>query len=88
MAPGEWDELAGVIGIESPDNIKRRLLALEDDKPFLVWDSGVELIASSTRDLPPDEFANLTPESGGEWVVTDEAGNVVSRFADSNDNDQ
>lgn len=87
MTPGEWDELSEVIQIESPDSMKRRLLALEDDKPFLVCDSGVELIASSSRDLPPDEFADFTPEPGGEWVVTDEAGNVVSRFADWSDND-
>lgn len=87
MTPGEWDELSEVIQIESPDSMKRRLLALEDDKHFLVRDSGVELIASSSRDLPPDEAADCTPEPGGEWVVTDEAGNVVSRFADWSDND-
>jgi hypothetical protein len=86
MTPGEWDELSEVIQIESPDSMKRRLRALEDDKRFLVCDSGVELIASSSRDLPPDEAADFTPEPGGEWVVTDDAGNVVSRFADWSDN--
>ena len=87
MTSGEWDELAEVIGRESPDSIKRRLLALEDDKAFLVCDSGVEIVASSTRHLPPDEFAGFTPGSGGEWFVTDEAGNTISRFADASDND-
>lgn len=87
MTPSGWDELAEVIGRESPDTIKRRLLTLEDDKSFLVCDSGVELFASSTRDLPADEFADFNPGPGGGWVVTDEAGNVVSRFADWRDND-
>lgn len=84
MSPEDWDELSVVIGIESPDRLKRRLLALPDDTPFLVCDSGVELIASTTRDLPPDEF---TPEPGGHWVVTDKAGNILSRLADWTDND-
>ena len=84
MSPKDWDELSVVIGIESPDRLKRRLLALPDDTPFLVCDSGVELIASTTRDLPPDDF---TPEPGGHWVVTDKAGNVVSRLADWTDKD-
>src|SRR6478735_2268332 len=70
MSPNNWDELAVVIGIESPDRLKRRLLALPDDTPFLVCDSGVELIASNTRNLPQDDF---TPEPGGHWVVTDKA---------------
>ncbi|WP_104108420.1 hypothetical protein [Nocardioides sp. 616] len=88
MTPSGWDELAEVIGRESPDSIKRRLLTLEDDKSFLVCDSGVELIASSTRDLPADEFADFNPDPGGQWVVTDKAGNVVSRFADWTDEDR
>lgn len=36
---------------ESPDRLKRRLLALPDDTPFLVCDSGVELIASAPTAL-------------------------------------
>lgn len=87
MTPSGWDELAEVIGRESPDSVKHRLLTLEDDKSFLVCDSGVELIASSTRDLPPDEFADFNSEPGGGWVVTDEAVNVVSRFAEWREND-
>jgi len=84
FSPKDWDELSLVMGIESPDRLKRRLLALLDDTPFLVCDSGVELIASNTRNLPQDDF---TPEPGGHWVVTDKAGNVVSRLADWSDND-
>ena len=51
MSPEDWDELSVVIGIESPDRLKRRLLALPDDTPFLVCDSGVELIASAPTAL-------------------------------------
>ncbi|WP_126688287.1 hypothetical protein [Nocardioides ferulae] len=87
MTPEQWDELSEVVQFESPDSVKRRLLALEDDKPFLVCDSGVELIASSSHDLPPVTFAGFTPEPGGQWVATDETGNVVSRLADWSDND-
>lgn len=80
MTPSGWDELAEVIGRESPDSVKRRHLTLEEDKSFLVCDSGVELIASSTRDLPPDEFADPIPEPGGYWFFTDTAGNEVRLF--------
>ncbi len=79
MTPSGWDELAEVIGRESPDSVKRRLLTLEEGKSFLVCDSGVELIAFSTRDLPADDFAGFTPEPGGHWFFTDKAGNEVNR---------
>ena len=85
MTPDAWEELSEVMGRESPASIKERLLALENDKPFLVCDSGVELIASSTRELPPDDSANFAPEPGGQWIATDRAGNVLSRFADYNE---
>jgi hypothetical protein len=85
MSPNDWDELAEVIGIESPDRLRRRLLALPASTPYLVCDSGVELIASATKDLPPDDF---TPEPGGQWVVTDREGNVISRLADWSDDDR
>lgn len=77
MSPGGWDELAEVIGRETPDSVKHRLLTLEEDKSLLVCDSGVDLIASSTRELPPDDFAELSPEPGGYWFFTDKAGNEV-----------
>ena len=78
MTPEDWEELAGVIGIEDELTIRRRVLELNDDERYLVCDAGVELIASSTRELPLD---GSTPEHGGQWVATDAAGNVVSRFA-------
>ena len=87
LSPDDWEELSEVIGIESPDRLKERLRALEGDKPFLVCDSGVELVASSSRDLPPDEIADFSPGPGGQWVVMDEAGAVVSRLAEWNDDD-
>lgn len=84
MTPNDWDELAEVIGIESPDRLRRRLLALPGNTPYVVCDSGVELIPSATKDLPPDDF---TLEPGGQWVVTDREGNVISRLADWSDDD-
>jgi hypothetical protein len=79
MTPEDWEELAEVIGHESAASLRERLLALEEGKSFLICDGGVELLASSTRELPSDDFK---PNSSGEWVVTDDAGNVMSRFAD------
>ena len=85
MTPSDWDELAVAIGRESPDSVKRRLLTLEEELPFLVCDSGVELIASSTRDLPPDDFADFVREPGGYWCFTDETGNEVRLFPQGDD---
>ncbi len=82
MTPEDWDELSEVIRRESAASVKERLLALEAGEPFLVCDAGVELLSSSTRELPPDDFE---PEPSGQWVVLDEGGNVSSRFADWDD---
>lgn len=47
---------------------------------------GIEVnFASSTRELTPDD--DMTPEPGGQWVVTDDDGNVRSRFADWRDDE-
>lgn len=85
MTPGDWEEMAECIGIENEDSIRQRLLALAANEHFLVCDSGVELVASPTRELSPDD--DVPPEPGGQWVVTDDAANVVSRFADWDGND-
>lgn len=85
MTPSDWDELSEVVGRESPASVKSRLLTLEKDQPYLLCDSGVELIASSTRDLPPDEFADVLPEPGGYWFFTDRAGNEVRLFPRGHD---
>lgn len=82
MTPEDWEELAEVIGVENEDTIKQRFLTLEEGKHFLVCDSGVELIGSPTRELPPDELSVFEPEPGGQWVATDAEGNPDSRFAD------
>lgn len=85
MTRDDWEEMAGVIGAESPETVKRHLLALAEDEHFLVCDAGVELVPSPTRELPPDPLDDFVPEPGGEWVATDAEGNVVSRFAESDD---
>ena len=48
-------------------------------------DAGVELIASSLRDLPPDEAANFTSQPGGHWFFTDKAGTEVRLFDRTDD---
>ena len=83
----DWDEMADNIGKESPDSVRTHLMTLADDEHFLVADSGVELVPSPTRAVPPDPLDGFVPEPGGQWVATDGAGNVVSRFADWNDVD-
>lgn len=85
ITPEEWDEMAEVIGAETAESVRARILALEAETPFLVSDMGVELVASSTRELTPDD--DMTPEPGGQWVVTDDAGNIRSRFADWSDDE-
>lgn len=82
MTRDEWEELATVICRETPDSVRDLVLALAPDQPFLVCDGGVELLPSSTRELPPDPLDDFVPEPGGQWYTTDEAGNVTSRFAD------
>lgn len=82
MTRDDWDTLAFVIGRETVRSVKDRVLALSEDQPFLVCDGGVELVPAATRELPPDPLADFVPEPGGQWVTTDEAGNVTSRFAD------
>jgi hypothetical protein len=82
-SPAEWGEYAGSIwGVDDPaaTDIGRRVSELPPDQPFLVYDGG-DWLPSTTRDLPdPDD--DVEPEPGGEWVVLDTEGNVVSRYAD------
>ena len=71
MTPDDWEELAWVIQGVTPETLRERILGLAEDEPFLVCDSGVELIASRTRDLPPDPLADVRPGPGGRWVAAD-----------------
>jgi hypothetical protein len=85
MTPDDWEELAWVIRGVSPETLQDRILALPDDVPFLVCDSGVELVASQTRELPSDSLDDFRPEPGGRWVVTDGVGHVLSEFGKDQD---
>ena len=82
MTRGDWEEMAEVIGAESPETVQRHLLALDASEHFLVSDSGVGLVPSPTRELPSDPSDDFVPGPGGQWVATDAAGNVVGRFAE------
>ena len=88
LTPEDWVELAVVIGGQSPETVRRTVLSLPEEESFLVCDSGVELVPSTTRELPPDPFDDVAPEPGGHWVVLDDAGNVVSRFVDWTDEEE
>ena len=85
MTRGDWEEMAEVIGAESPETVQRHLLALDASEHFLVSDSGVELVPSPMRELPSDPLDDFVPGPGGQWVATDAAGNVVDRFAEWDD---
>ena len=76
----EWDRyITTVYGTGDPrvTTLKQRVLATPDWAPFLVYDT-CDWWPSETRELPEDDF----DPGPGEWVVTDDDGRVVSRFAD------
>jgi hypothetical protein len=79
MSEHDWEELTWTIQRESPETLRERIVGLPADVPYLVCDSGVELVPSATPELPPDDFR---PEPGGRWVALDANGNVQSYFAE------
>ena len=85
--PEQWEELSDVIAAETLSSLKERILALDQGHPFLICDSGVELLASSTRELPPDPDDDFNPEPAGQGVVLDDAGRVISQLRDSNEDE-
>ena len=81
LTPEGWDDYASTIyggGDPSATAIQGSVLAMPDDRPFLVYDT-YDWVPSTTPTLPVDTFR---PEPGGEWVAFDRDGNVTSRFAD------
>lgn len=85
MTRSDWEELAWVIQGVTPETLRESILGLDDYELFLVCDSGVELVPSHTRDLPPDPLDEYRPAPGGFWAVMDDKGNLVSRFSDGLD---
>ena len=53
LTPDEWDSLVSLVGRDTPRSVRDRMLALPEDQPFLVCDTGVDLVPSATRELPP-----------------------------------
>ena len=84
MSPKDWEEYASIMygdGDPAKTPIKQVVTSAPEGVPFLVYTNTYDWAASSTRDLPEDD-----PLLGqGEWVVLDDEGKVVSRFADRED---
>jgi hypothetical protein len=83
VSSADWDGYVSTIygtGDPRATTLRRDLLATPDGVPFLVYDNyGWE--PSETRELPEDDF----DPGPGEWVVTDDDGRVIDRFADFDD---
>lgn len=80
VTSADWDDyISTVYGEGDPraTPLKKKVLAMPDKTSYLVYDT-YDWEPSGTRELPEDDF-NPGP---GEWVVTDDDGNVIDRFAD------
>ena len=76
----EWDDyISTLYGTGDPraTPLKSKVLATPEGVPYLVYDN-YDWEPSETRELPEDDF----DPGPGEWVVTDDNGNVIDRFAD------
>jgi hypothetical protein len=83
VSSADWDGYVSTIygtGDPRATTLRRDILATPDGVPFLVYDTyGWE--PSETRELPEDDF----DPGPGEWVVTDDDGKVIDRFASFDD---
>jgi hypothetical protein len=83
MTPDEWDDYTSTIyGTDDPGRttLKEIVLAMPEGAPYLVYDS-YDWTPSGTRDLREDD---LSPGPGA-WIVQDDRGAVIDRFADFDD---
>jgi hypothetical protein len=84
MTPDEWEDLAGVMWGSFDDavaDVQRSLLRLRPHEGFAVY--GQYRLEPSTTD---SLAARPRPPAGsGSWVAVDREGRVVSRLADSSD---
>ena len=75
-----WDDYVSTIygtGDPRATPLKAQVLATPAGARYLVYDT-YDWVPSGTRELPADGFA----PGPGEWVVTDDDGDVIDRFAD------
>ena len=76
----DWNNyLSTIYGTGDPrvTGLKAQVLATPAGAPLLVYDT-YDWVPSETRELPLDDF----DPGPGEWVVVDDHGNAVARFAD------
>lgn len=76
----EWDDYVSTIygtGDPRATTLKQKLLAMPERADYLVYDI-YHWEPSQTRELPGE----VLDPGPGEWVVTDDDGNVIDRFAD------
>jgi hypothetical protein len=76
----EWDDYVDMMygtGDPRATTLKEEVLATPDGTPYLVYDT-YDWVPSETRELPQDDF----DPGPGEWVLTEDDGNVIARFAD------
>jgi hypothetical protein len=80
MSSADWDDYVSIIygtGDPRATTLKEEVLATPGGTPYLVYDT-YDWVPSETRELPEDDF----DPGPGEWVLTDDDGNVIERFAD------
>jgi len=74
----DWNDYVGTIygtGDPSATTLKDKVLATPDRAHYLVYDT-YDWEPSETPELPEDDF----DPGPGEWVVTNDDGNVIDRF--------
>ena len=80
VTSADWDDyISTVYGTGDPraTPLSKKLLAMPDETFYLVYDT-YDWEPSRTRELPKADF-NPGP---GEWIVPDDDGNTIDRFAD------
>jgi hypothetical protein len=78
VTPAEWDDyICTVYGTGDPraTPLKKHLVEMPDGAFYMVY-GRYDWEPSATRELPEDDF-----NPGPGWVVTDDDGNVIDRFA-------
>ena len=82
VSPQDWDGFISTLygdGDPAVTTIKEKVLSVPEGVPYLVYDRICDWEPSAARELPADDF---DPEMRGEWLVKDDAGNVIDRFGD------
>lgn len=81
----DWDDYISTsygTGDPSATTLKEKILETPDGAHYLVYDM-YDWWPSQTRELPEDDF----DPGPGQWVVTDDDGNVIDRFANHDQRD-